>query len=80
MQNALIVRAMRMGNPGHRDCARQPLPKQLEWRCLCPRSVPGRVLVRDRAAIRCEADGGFGNRVGCIPPVRSMAQRVIPGA
>ena len=38
------------------------------------RTVPGRVLARDRATIRWAADGGFGDRVGCIPPDRPMSQ------
>jgi hypothetical protein len=38
------------------------------------RTVPGRVLARDRATIRWAPDGGFGDRVGCIPPVRPMSQ------
>ena len=38
------------------------------------RTVPGRTLARDRATIRWAADGGFDDRVGCIPPVRPMSQ------
>jgi hypothetical protein len=38
------------------------------------RTVPGRALARDRATIRWAADGGFGDRVGCIPPVRPKSQ------
>src|SRR6516165_4940833 len=38
------------------------------------RTVPGRVLARDRATIRWAPDGGFGDRVGCIPAVRPMSQ------
>jgi hypothetical protein len=38
------------------------------------RTVPGRALARDRATIRWAAGGGFGDRVGCIPPVRPMSQ------
>ena len=38
------------------------------------RTVPGRALARDRATIRWAADGGFDDRVGCIPPVRPMSQ------
>jgi hypothetical protein len=36
--------------------------------------VPGRVLARDRATISWASDGGFGDPVGCIPPVRPMSQ------
>ena len=38
------------------------------------RTVPGRALARERATIRWAPDAGFGDRVGCIPPVRPMSQ------
>jgi hypothetical protein len=38
------------------------------------RTVLARVLARDRATIRWVAIGGFGDRVGCIPPVRPLSQ------
>ena len=38
------------------------------------RTVPGQALARDSATIRWAPDGGFGDRVGCILPVRPLSQ------